>query len=74
MIRKENFVPENHANIACRAYAGQGYEVTRFARKHGITRQQAREIIKKIGNDREKLNEAALALKGSAGQNGQQGS
>jgi hypothetical protein len=49
-----------------RTYAGQGYEVTRFARKHGITRQQARDLIKKIGNDREKLNEAAVALKRGA--------
>jgi hypothetical protein len=71
MIRKENFVPENQADDACRTYAGQGYEVTRFARKHGISRQQAREIIKKIGNDREKLNEAAVALKRSAGKDGQ---
>lgn len=46
-----------------RTYAGQGYEVTRFARKHGITRQQARELIRKIGNDRAKLNEAAANLK-----------
>lgn len=50
-----------------RTYAGQGYEVTRFARKHGITRQQARELIRKIGNDRDKLNEAAVALKRGAG-------
>lgn len=49
-----------------RTYAGQGYEVTRFARKHGITRQQARELIKKIGNDRDRLNEAAVALKRDA--------
>lgn len=48
---------------AGRTYAGHGYEVTSFARKHGITRQQAREIIKKIGNDRVKLNEAAANLK-----------
>ena len=46
-----------------RTYPGQGYEVTRFARKHGITRQQARELIRKIGNDRTKLNEAAANLK-----------
>lgn len=46
-----------------RTYAGQGYEVTRFARKHGITRQQARELIRKIGNDRDKLNQAAAELR-----------
>lgn len=49
-----------------RTYAGQGYEVTRFARKHGISRQQARELIKKIGNDRAKLNQAADELKSEA--------
>jgi hypothetical protein len=46
-----------------RTYAGQGYEVTRFARKHGITRQQARDLIRRIGHDRHKLNEAAADLK-----------
>lgn len=46
-----------------RTYSGQGYEVTRFARKHGISRQQARDLIKQIGHDRAKLNEAADALK-----------
>lgn len=56
----------NNVEQTGRTYAGQGYEVTRFARKHGITRQQARELIRKIGNDREKLNEAAVALKHGA--------
>jgi hypothetical protein len=59
-------VPEKPANTPGRTYAGQGYEVTRFARKHGITRQQARDLIKKIGNDRDKLNQAAMALKRGA--------
>lgn len=43
--------------------AGEGYEVNYFARKHGITAQQARDLIKQVGNDREKLNEAAGKLK-----------
>lgn len=42
---------------------GEGYEVNYFARKHGITKDQARSLIKKIGNDREKLNAAAAKLK-----------
>jgi len=46
-----------------RTYAGQGYEVTYFARKHGLSRQQARELIRKVGHDRDKLNEAAVKLK-----------
>ena len=60
-------MPEDQFASTGRTYAGQGYEVTRFARKHGITRQQARDLIKQIGNDRDKLNEAAAKLKhGSA--------
>lgn len=42
-----------------RVAAGQGYEVNYFARKHGISSAKAREIIKRVGNDREKLNAAA---------------
>lgn len=43
--------------------AGEGYEVGYFAKKHGITRDQAQDLIKKVGNDREKLNAAAQKLK-----------
>jgi len=58
-------IKSNRSNGGCgRAYAGQGYEVTYFARKHGLTRQQARELIRKVGHDRSKLNEAAMRLKG----------
>ena len=42
-----------------RVAAGQGYEVNYFARKHGLTTEQAREIIERFGNDREKLNAEA---------------
>lgn len=41
----------------------EGYEVAYFARKHGITRDQAVRLIDRIGNDREKLNIAAAKLK-----------
>lgn len=43
--------------------AGEGYEVGYFAKKHGITRDQAQDLIKNVGNDREKLNAAAQKLK-----------
>jgi len=43
--------------------AGEGYEVAYFARKHGITQQQTRDLIKKHGNDRMKLDAAAEKLK-----------
>lgn len=46
-----------------RVAGGEGYEVKYFARKHGITAQQARDLIKKVGNNRTKLNEAAQSLK-----------
>ena len=42
---------------------GEGYEVAYFARKHGITREQALKLIDKVGNNREKLNKAAEKLK-----------
>ena len=47
-----------------RVAAGQGYEVGYFARKHGISREQAESLIARVGNDREKLNAAAEKLKG----------
>jgi hypothetical protein len=41
---------------------GEGYEVNYFARKHDMTKQQAEDLIKRVGNDREKLNAAAAKL------------
>ena len=46
-----------------RVSANEGYEVSYFARKHGLTRDQARELIKRVGNDRGKLNAAAEKMK-----------
>ncbi|AUW59273.1 DUF3606 domain-containing protein [Sphingobium sp. SCG-1] len=43
--------------------SGEGYEVSYFARKHKITKDQAQDLIKRIGNERDKLNAAANALK-----------
>jgi len=43
--------------------AGEGYEVNYFATKHDITREQARNLIARVGNDRTKLNAAASKLK-----------
>ena len=36
-----------------RLAGNEGYEVNYFANKHGITREQARNLIKKIGNMRD---------------------
>lgn len=43
--------------------SGEGYEVNYFARKHGITKDQAQDLIKRVGNERDKLNAAAQKLK-----------
>jgi hypothetical protein len=47
-----------------RVAGGQGYELGYFARKHGLSRDQARGLIDRIGNDRAKLNAAAERMKG----------
>jgi phage/plasmid primase-like uncharacterized protein len=47
-----------------RVAGGQGYELGYFARKHGISREQAKSLIQRIGNDRAKLNAAAERMKG----------
>jgi len=47
-----------------RVAAGQGYELGYFAKKHGISRDDARKLIERVGNDRDKLNAAAEELKG----------
>lgn len=45
------------------AAAGKGDEVRYFARKHGIGVADANQLIKRIGNDRSTLNEAAGSLR-----------
>lgn len=46
-----------------RVAGGEGYEVEYFARKHGITAEQARELIRQHGNNREALDREAEKLK-----------
>ncbi|MEF0941557.1 DUF3606 domain-containing protein [Rhizobium sp. BR 362] len=41
--------------------AGEPYEVNYFARKHGLSKEEAAKIIKEAGGNREKAN--ALAAK-----------
>jgi hypothetical protein len=43
-----------------------GYSVGYFARKHRISREEAEKLIKRVGNDRDKLNRAAERLKSVA--------
>jgi hypothetical protein len=51
------------ARDRARVSGSEGYEISYFARKHGISSQQARDLIKQVGNSRAKLNEAAERLK-----------
>lgn len=46
-----------------RVAGGEGYEVNYFARKHGLTKQQATDLIERVGNNREKLNDAASKIR-----------
>jgi hypothetical protein len=50
-----------------RVAGGQEYEVEYFARKHGITAEQARQLMKEHGNSREVLDREAEKLKRKAG-------
>jgi hypothetical protein len=45
-----------------RTYSGVGYDVTYFARKHRISKQDARALMRKYGHNRDQLNDAAIAL------------
>ena len=40
-----------------------GYELDYLARKYGLTREQARELVQRVGNDRKKLDEAAQRMR-----------
>lgn len=51
------------ADDRARVAGGEDYEVSHFARKHGLTTQEAEDLINKVGNSREKLDEAAAKLK-----------
>ncbi len=50
-----------------RTYSGIGYDPTYFARKHRISKQQARDLMRKYGHDRDLLNDAAIALRSASG-------
>jgi len=50
------------ANDRRRGADGEPYEVVYFAEKHGISREQARELIDKHGNDRAALDAAAQKI------------
>lgn len=43
---------------------GEEYEVRHFAEKHGLSIEQAHELIARVGNSRQVLDAAAQLLKG----------
>jgi hypothetical protein len=45
-----------------RRQSDEPYSVDYFAGKHDISIEQARELMRKLGRDRDKLNEAAAKL------------
>jgi hypothetical protein len=45
-----------------RLSADQDYEVQQFADKHGITRQQVKDLIARHGDNRQKLEQEAIKL------------
>jgi len=47
-----------------RVAGGEEYEVRYFAEKHGISIEQAEQLISQHGNSREKLDAAAQQMKG----------
>jgi Protein of unknown function (DUF3606) len=46
-----------------RVAGGEGYEVEYFAQKHRITQEEARNLIRQYGNNRETLDREAEKLK-----------
>jgi hypothetical protein len=64
---QESIMADDKSNVGGadrRTVAGdEPYEVEYFARKHGLSAQQARELINKHGNDRAALDAAAESMK-----------
>ena len=54
------------AGDRARVAGDEGYEVEYFARKHNISVEQAGQLIKTHGNDRETLDREAEKLKAGA--------
>jgi hypothetical protein len=46
-----------------RVSASEDYEIRYFAEHNGITMDQARDLVRRFGGDRKKLNEEARRLK-----------
>ena len=53
---------ERRSGSIQRRRSDEPYNVGYFARKHDISLEQARELMRKVGRDRDKLNLAAAKL------------
>ena len=62
-------MPDDKSNVGephrSRVAGDQDYEVRYLADKYGLSQEQARELVRRIGNDRAKLEEAAAGLAAS---------
>ena len=59
-------MPDDESHVGepdrSRVAGGQDYEVRYLGEKYGLTADQARTLIERVGNDREKLDEEARKL------------
>jgi hypothetical protein len=60
-------MPDDKTNVGepdrSRVAADQDYEVGYLAGKYGLSAEQVRQLIARVGNDREKLEQAAQKLR-----------
>jgi hypothetical protein len=63
----EEEMPDDRKNIGepdrSRVSVSEDFEVEYFAKEHRLSIEQVRELIRKFGNDREKLEAAAKATR-----------
>jgi hypothetical protein len=66
--RKENEMADDKSNVGAqdraRVAGGEDYEVRYFAEQNGISVEQAQQLIKQHGNNREELERAARQMRG----------
>ena len=61
-IRKTGMTTKKRSSVVLRRKSDAPYNAGYFAQKHDISLEQARELMRKVGRDRDKLNLAAAKL------------